>query len=88
MDIVWTASALADVQRIRSYISDFRPRAAEDMGVRLIEAGNDLALFPHRGRLVSQNLRELTLVYPYIIRYSVVANQVFILRVRHGKQQS
>jgi addiction module RelE/StbE family toxin len=83
--VVWTFSALADLEGIRRYISNFNPSAARDMADRIIEAGNRLAAFPYRGRQVpGTQLRETTIVRPYIIRYRVDRDRVLILRVRHG----
>jgi plasmid stabilization system protein ParE len=50
--VVWARDALADIQRIRRYIADFNPYAARDMAQRILEAGDDLATFPFRGRAV------------------------------------
>lgn len=70
--------------QIYIYVADFNPRAAAGLMEALTAAGNSLATFPYRGRPVGDNLRELTLVHPYIIRYEIAGNQVNILRVRHG----
>jgi toxin ParE1/3/4 len=81
--VVWTEPALADLHKIRRYISEFNPYAAQDIASRIVEAGNGLSSFPHRGRAVtSSKLREITIAHPYIIRYRV--ERVLILRVRHG----
>ena len=86
--VVWTFSALADVEGIRRYIENFNPYAARDMAARIMEAGNSLANFPYRGREVpGTQLRESTLARPYIIRYRVEPNRVVILRVRHGARR-
>jgi len=51
----------------------------------VLGAGDSLESFPYRGRLVpGTQLREITLAYPYIIRYRIAADHVRILRVRHG----
>ena len=42
---------------------------------------------PTRGRQARGRLRELTIVSPYIIRYRVDAEEVVILRVRHGARR-
>jgi plasmid stabilization system protein ParE len=68
--VVWTFSALADLESIRRYIGNFNPYTARDMADRIIEAGNRLATFPHRGRQVpGTQLRESAIARPYIIRY-------------------
>lgn len=86
--VVWTFSALADLEDIRRYIGNFNPYAARNMADRLIEAGNRLATFPYRGRQVpGTRLRESAISRPYIIRYRVDANGVVILRVRHGARR-
>lgn len=84
--VIWSPSALADLRGIRSYIDQFNPRAAGDVAVSLIEAGDSLQSFPYRGRSVGDGLREWTLVYPYVIRYEIVGDEVHILGVRHGKR--
>jgi toxin ParE1/3/4 len=59
------------------------------MAERLIALGNSLVDFPNRGRLVSgTDLRELAILSPYIIRYRVDDDRVFVLRVRHGRRRS
>jgi toxin ParE1/3/4 len=86
--VVWTFSALADVEEIRRYIGNFNPYAARDMAARIIEAGNSLATFPYRGRSVpGTQLRETTLARPYIIRYRIEPDRVLILRIRHGARR-
>ncbi len=86
--VVWTFSALADVEGIRRYIGNFNPYAARDMADRIIEAGNSLTTFPYRGRQVpGTQLRESTIARPFIIRYRVEPNRVVILRVRHGARR-
>jgi len=86
VQVIWSPSSLRDVAHIRRYIANFNPRAAERMMNALIAAGDSLEVSPHRGRPVGNNLRELTVLYPYIIRYRVDPenDQVIILRVRHG----
>jgi plasmid stabilization system protein ParE len=53
----------------------------------LLTAGDGLASFPERGRLIGEGLRELTVIYPYLIRYEIRAGEIHILRVRHGAQR-
>ncbi len=84
MRVVWSKAAIADLRGIRAYIGQFNPYAARDMAVRLVEAGDSLGYFPHRGRTIAPNVRELTVVHPYIIRYCIADEAVFVLRVRHG----
>ena len=86
--VVWTLSALADLADIRRYIAAFNPDAAQRIAARLIAVGNGLVNFPERGRPVPDtDLREATVVYPYIIRYRVDGDRVLILRVRHGMRR-
>jgi toxin ParE1/3/4 len=83
--VIWTETALDHLEAIQTYIAESNPEAAQRVAARLVEAGNSLTDHPHRGRPVPRTtMRELiTAPYPYIIRYRVAGNQVFILRVRH-----
>lgn len=85
--VVWTREALTNVELIRVYIHEFDPAAAGRMARRLIEAGDSLARFPNRGRSTGDGRRELVTIPPYIIRYRVIDDAVFVLRVRHGARQ-
>ena len=64
----------------------FDPAAAARLALKLIEVADRLADFPDRGRDAGNGLREMTTVWPYILRYRVEDDQVIILRVRHGAQ--
>lgn len=88
MRVVWTHAALRGVWRAYDYIVDFNPRAAARMAEALLQAGDSLANFPHRGRLVrGTDMRELLSVHPYIIRYRIAGDDVVILRVRHTSRR-
>jgi addiction module RelE/StbE family toxin len=82
--IVWTDEAVGNLEAIVSYISAFNPEAARGLAVRLIEVADSLAEFSERGRDAGEGRREMTIVRPYILRYRVEGDAVFILRVRHG----
>jgi toxin ParE1/3/4 len=82
--VIWSPSALNEVQRIYDYVADLNPSAAGRLIQDLLAAGNGLELFPNRGRRITDMLRELTTIYPYIIRYEISRDEVRILRVRHG----
>ena len=86
--VVWSLAAIVDLQEIRGYIGAFNPAAARNTASRLISAGESLVNFPARGRPVpGADLRELVVVYPYIIRYRIDGDEVVILRVRHGRRR-
>ena len=82
--IVWTEEAVEHLEAIVTYVSVYDPAAAKRLAQRLIELGDSLAEFPHRGRDSGDGRREMTSVWPYILRYRVEGETVFILRIRHG----
>ncbi|MDO8297085.1 MAG: type II toxin-antitoxin system RelE/ParE family toxin [Caulobacter sp.] len=69
---------------MRAYVAHDRPVAAERLAERLRAAAAALDTYPARGRSISEGRRELTHVWPYLIRYRVMADSVRILEVRHG----
>jgi plasmid stabilization system protein ParE len=77
IEVVWTASALADLGEIRAYIGQFNPRAAREVAASLKGLDDSLATFPNRGRQVpGTTMRELISKYPYIIRYRIAVGRV------------
>lgn len=82
--IVWTNEAVEHLEAIVAYISAFNPAAAVRLGERLIQVADSLAEFSERGRYAGNGRREMTSVWPYVLRYRVEGNTVVILRIRHG----
>lgn len=88
MQVIWSPAALQEISHIYNYIVRFNPMAAAKLADNLLAAGDSLTMLPHRGRPVPGTaLRELTIIYPYIIRYRIAADHVRILRVRHGRRR-
>jgi plasmid stabilization system protein ParE len=84
--IIWSRAAREDLRSIRAYIDQFNPIAAGRVALALIEAADSLTDFPERGRVVGPGRRELTAVWPYVIRYRFDHGGVVIVRIRHGRQ--
>jgi addiction module RelE/StbE family toxin len=85
--IGWSDEALANLDDIVEYIEAFNPRAAERLAERIIAAADGLRDFPYKGREAGNGVRQLALIYPYLIRYRVEGDDVIILRIRHGARQ-
>lgn len=84
MKVIWSPSALRQVFRIYDYLTDFNPKATDEVFADLMQTGDGLSHFPHRGRPVpNSDMREVVTSYPDIIRYRVTRDAVRILRVRH-----
>ena len=84
--IVWTDDAVTNLEAIFTYVAAFNPSAAQRLAERLRAQADRLAVFPHRGRDAGEGRREMTTVWPYILRYRVEDETVIILRIRHGAQ--
>jgi len=82
--IVWTDDSVGHLEAIVTYVSAFDPAASARLAARLIEVADSLAEFSERGRDAGGGLREMTTIWPYILRYRVEGDTVIILRVRHG----
>lgn len=85
--IIWLEDAVVSLEAIRGYLRQFNPEAADRFVQRLIDAGNSLADFPNRGRLTDDGFRELVSTPPYVLRYWVADDVVYIVRIKHGRQQ-
>jgi toxin ParE1/3/4 len=85
--VIWRDSALDDIEGIRRTIAEDSPRRAATFVQRIFEAAQQLALFPHSGRVVPKfersDIREI-IVRPYRVLYRVDADAVRIYGVRHG----
>jgi plasmid stabilization system protein ParE len=84
---VWTPEAAENLDSIVAYIEAFNIAAAQRLGERLVALAESLTEFSERGRPVGNGKREMTIVRPYVLRYSVTDEQVLILRIRHGARE-
>lgn len=82
--VVWPDETLDQLDQIVAYIELFDPNAAARMAARLVDLGESLAQYPHRGRSAGNGTRELVTVPPYILRYTVQDDCVIVAGVRHG----
>lgn len=86
--VVWTDDAVGHLEAIFTYVAAFDPAAASRLAARLVEVADSLAIFSNRGRDAGDGMREMTTVWPYILRYRVEGGSVLILRIRHGAQKA
>ena len=85
--VIWSPRATVDIEDIRAFIGNDSPLAAQRMALRLKNSGESLAMFPDRGRQAGRGMRELTIIYPYLIRYRIRDGHAEIVRVKHGAQR-
>ena len=88
--LIWTESAIADLDSICSFIASDNPGAAERVGFNILEHVELLARFPFIGPTFPPGsggrVREIVFRRIYRIFYSVTefSQTVEILRVWHG----
>jgi plasmid stabilization system protein ParE len=87
MPVILSVEALDDLERIRSFIGQENPQAANRVAVQILAACDRLEYLPERGRPgLSPGTRELTALWPYVIVYRVTPTMVEIARIWHGAQ--
>lgn len=82
--IVWTDEAVGHLEAIVAYVGAVNPAAAVRLGQRLVALADSLETYPNRGRDAGEGQQDISVVWPYIMRYRVEGEKVFILRIRHG----
>ncbi len=90
MKITYTLEAIDDLVRLRAFIADKNPQAAQRVAQNLQKKINQLKTFPLIGVGVEGSpdpevVRDLITGH-YIVRYLLPANQVHILRIWHHKE--
>jgi plasmid stabilization system protein ParE len=92
MKLIVSQAALADLERLRAFLADKSPGAADRAVACLIAAIESLDHFPERGRQVSvPNTRELIVPFGrsnYVVRYAyrTEADEVVVIRIWHGRE--
>jgi plasmid stabilization system protein ParE len=88
--LIWTESAVADLEEIGQFISKDNPPAAEKVGSNIFGKRKNVAAFPRLGRIVPKfgnpQFREIiSQSYRIIYKYDEEGDLVAILRIWHGR---
>lgn len=90
MEIVWTARALDDLERLHAFLAAASPGAAATLIQRLVSAPDVLQDQPRIGTPLTdfrpRDIRCL-LVGHYELRYEIRPDAVWILRLWHAREQ-
>ena len=89
MDLVWTDASLSDLDRIYRHLEPVNPQAAARTTRLLAAAPKRLLEFPRIGtRLREFEPREIhrIIVDDYEIRYEIMQDTIFVLRVWHARE--
>jgi addiction module RelE/StbE family toxin len=89
--IVWTETAIDDLNRHYDFIKINSPDAAARAIQTIVSSGESLQENPRRGATIDEiaGLRKFLVSfgkYGYIIHYVILEDDVIILRVYHGRE--
>jgi toxin ParE1/3/4 len=89
MKVRYTETALRELDEILAYIADRSATAAASVRARVEELVERLSYFPHLAQATERRgVRRVPLGnYPYVIFYTVEAEEIVILRIRHGARR-
>jgi len=92
LKLVVAPAAAADLERLRQFLADKSPAAAQRAAIILRDAARSLEVFPDRGRPSAvAGLRELIVPFGrsgYVMRYAPIPerNEIVILRIWHDRE--
>jgi len=84
----WHKTAITDIKAIINYIADDNPDAAQELKDEIVTKISELVKFPEMyktGRKLST--REMIVPGNYLVIYTVNADFISIMRVKHAAQQ-
>ena len=90
MKISFTAEAVVYLSRLRAFIGSENPIAAQRIANELLKGIEKLKIFPEIGlkviRAPQPHLIRDLFVGNYTIRYLIGDNEIYVLRMSHGKE--
>ena len=87
MRLEFTERAVCDLIRLREFLAQHDPEAAQRVAEQLIAAAQKLSDTPNIGRWIERipSMREWV-VGRYVIRYQVVDDALIVARIWHGRE--
>lgn len=89
MRVLWVSRASSDLVRLHEFLAEVNPRAAKDVVRALVAAPLRLRQAPRSGeRLPAFAPREIRriLAGDYELRYEIVGETIYVLRVWHTRE--
>jgi plasmid stabilization system protein ParE len=89
MKVSFTETAYAELGDIHSFLIQINPTAARTVVARIESTVRQLGMFPYIGRpKYRQNVRMFPVRrFPYLIFYTIEADEVVILSIRHAARR-
>lgn len=89
--LIWSATARADLIRLRQFIEPHNPEAARNAAQALKKAASLIMQHPGIGtRLEGRQDRELVIPFGhrgYVMRYRIDGDSIVILKIWHGLEE-
>ena len=87
MKLVYTSDAVTDLSRLRSFIQQKNPQAAQRVAAELVDRLESIPAFPGIGKIVEElsgkdTIRDMVFG-KFVVRYSVHPNTIIVLRIWH-----
>lgn len=87
MKLLFTHSSQRDLVRLRNFIAEKNPQAARQIGQRLLNSISRLVDQPEMGIEVEELPGSQDLITgDHIVRYAVIEEEIYILRIWHGEE--
>lgn len=88
--IFWSKSAVRDLQRVRDFLKNISPNAANNAATQINQYTQKLAMFPLAGKPVEVLESYYDLFIPfaagYTLRYRVYKQAVYVIFIKHSKE--
>ena len=88
----WLPAAIADLERLRSFLVERSPEAAARAAGLILQSLRLIQQHPEVGRPVIEPDGYRDLIVPfgargYVVRYRISADEIVIVRICHGREQ-
>jgi addiction module RelE/StbE family toxin len=91
-EVIWANSAVNDLERLREFIAKENQEAAKRAAETIKQSVQQLLSLPNIGKPVADlfGYRDLTIRFGaagYILRYRVYDNTIYVLHIRHYREE-
>lgn len=93
MNVVWLKSAVADLTRLKQFIMEHNPKAAEHAARKIKNAVFRLSAHPQLGKPIDDlpQFRDLGIPFGaggYVLRYRSHHQTIYVVHIRHYRENN